>query len=151
MEIRRAQETDIPALEGMYGKLYDLLTQAGMPYELDRDALGEILATQLRSRMLRILVAEHEGACVGFLSAGISRIDRKFKGGLIGVIHDVFVEPSARKLGAASALLEEAEAWLREMGAKSVTCDIVVGNEGGHKFWASRGYGDVSFSAQKEL
>lgn len=151
MEIRQAQEADIPALEEMYGKLYELLAQAGMPYELDRDALGEILSAQIRSRMLRILVAEHEGICVGFLSAGLSRIDRKFKGGLIGVIHDVFVQPSARKLGAASALLEEAEAWMREAGATSVTCDIVVGNEDGHRFWASRGYGDVSFSAQKEL
>ena len=151
MNIRQAQEADIPALERMYGTLYDMLTEAGMPYELDSDALSEILSAQIRSRMLRLLVAEHEGACVGFLSAGISRIDRKFKGGLIGVIHDIFVEPSARKLGAASALLEKAECWMREAGAKAVKCDIVVGNEGGHRFWASHGYGDVSVSAQKEL
>ncbi len=151
MIIRPAQEADLPVLERMYAELYDMLSGVGMPYELDRDALADILSAQIRSRLFRLLLAENDGVCIGFISAGVSRIDRKFKGGLVGVVNDIFVEPSARKSGAAAALLEEAESWMRESGAKSVKCDIIVGNEGGHKFWTAHGYSDVSFSAHKEL
>lgn len=148
--IRQAVDADIDALVRMYGALYDMLSRQGMPYLLDRERTRDVLSAQIRSKLFCILVAEREQP-QGFISASVSRIDRKLQGALVGVVNDIYLEPAARGEGTASALLLKAEAWMRAAGAASVQCDVVVGNEIGHRFWRAHGYQDVSVSTYKKL
>lgn len=152
MNIRRADESDLKDIIAMYELLYSQLQSQGMPYELDPEQTFSSLTTQIRSKLFCILIAEDDSQNkLGFLSSSVSRIDRKLRGGLVGVINDVYLYPAGRGGGTASALLSEAEAWMRESGAQSAKCDVVVGNDEGLRFWHRHGYADVSISIHKSL
>ncbi|HBR08726.1 MAG TPA: hypothetical protein DD735_07515 [Clostridiales bacterium] len=151
MVIRRAEDADIGALMGMYRRLYAHLKACGLCYEPDFEQIENALSAQIRARLFCVLVAEGGGGLAGFISAAVSRVERRFKGGLVGVINDLYIEPSARGTGAASALADAAETWMRESGAESARCDIVAGNAGGFAFWHGRGYADASVAARKSL
>jgi L-amino acid N-acyltransferase YncA len=151
MAIRAAREGDLEAVLSLYVKLYDTLMGLGMRYELDGEKLREMLPSQMKSKLCHILVSEEDGEINGFISASVSRIERRLKGGLVGVINDIYVETQSRGKGTASELLKNAEEWMRSSGAQSATCDIVVGNENGRGFWRAQGYEDMSISTFKPL
>lgn len=152
MVVRRAEDADIDVITSMYSELYKYLQTCGLRHEADIEQIKNSLKSQIRSKLFCILVAEDgEKRLSGFISASVGRIDRRLRGGIIGIVNDIYVRPSERLSGAASALLDTAEGWMRESGAQSVTCDIIAGNEQGLKFWHKRGYANVSISAQKML
>lgn len=56
------------------------------------------------------------------------------------VIHRMVVDPEARRLGVASALMECAEDWARAQGARTAHVDTYTHNEKMQTFFLSRGF-----------
>ena len=154
MLIRTARESDLDALAGLYKDLYDTLDGFGLPFSLDSSSIKDILSVILRSKLCRILVAENEGAVCGFLTAGISRMDRKLKylgESTIGMIHDVYIAPEHRKKRIAAQMLNEAEAWFRDNGVKIIECNILMENHVSAAFFNKNGYKELARIVYKEL
>ncbi len=154
MRIRKAQETDLPALFTLYDRLYDTLSGFGLPFSLNSDEMKGVLGAMLKSRFCLITVAEEDGRIVGFLSAGISRMDRKlqFQGqNMIGIVSDIYVEPALRGKGVAKELLACAEDWFRENGIGLIESYVVMENHASAAFFKKHGYSDMSRLMMKTL
>lgn len=154
MVIRKAEERDIPEIVRLHGEMYETLARCGFPYALDDEALLEVIATLQRSRLCCLMVAEEEGRVVGFISAALTRLDRKLKNedkSPVGIINDVYTVPEVRGRGTAAALCAAAEDWMRENGVLRCRAEIVSGNENAFAFWKKLGYTDMYTVVSKEL
>lgn len=125
VRIRRAVPADLPAL----GRLGALLLD--VHYGFDRlrflspgagvaDGYARFLGTQLAEADSLVLVAERDGAIVGYVYAGIEPYSWKELRDEAGFIHDVVVASEGRGAGAATALMEAAFEWMRGRGAVRV-------------------------------
>ena len=85
-----------------------------------------------------VMVAEQDGALVGFLCAHISR--SMCYQTARGEIRELFVSPMYRKLGVGRGLLEEAERYFWEKRISVVTLYTSVSNAGAQTFYERCGY-----------
>src|SRR5512138_4041307 len=74
---------------------------------------GRFLVSQASNPNSLVLVAEHEGTVVGYIFADVEPTNWMELRGPCGVIQDVYVDASARKLGAGRALMLAAIDWIR--------------------------------------
>jgi GNAT superfamily N-acetyltransferase len=123
--IRRASETDLPAL----GKLGASLLLLHHAFDPDRfmappadpeGAYAWFLGTQLQEVDVAVFVAERGGAVIGYVYAALEPQSWKELRDEAGFIHDVVVAEEARRLGIASTLIDKACEWLRSIGAPRV-------------------------------
>lgn len=140
--IRAATIEDIEQLSGMYCNMYDILFSYGMPYKLNKEAIGEVLMLQLRARTGKHFVAEKNGQLVGFVSVDVLRMDRRlsYKNNVIGHIKDIYVSSDAGRTGIGGRLLEKAEDWAKENGASIIECNVIADNEPAQNFWSGSRY-----------
>ena len=99
---------------GLYRALYDHLEGHGLAFRLEEEGLESSLRTMLRSERCFLAVAEEGEELVGFLCAGVTRMDRKLSyggGNTLGLIHDLYLTPPARKQGLAGELLGRRNGW----------------------------------------
>jgi GNAT superfamily N-acetyltransferase len=84
------------------------------------------------------LVAEADGALHALVWA-------KCDAGQTGVVNlfQMWVAPEARGRGVAAAVLRDAIAWARSIGAHSVRLGVVEGNEAAARLYARAGFRDV--------
>ena len=96
--------------------------------------------SQLGQPGVLLLVAEREGAVVGYLYG--SREGRDWARLLDphGAIHDLFVDPGARHRGVARALLDEAAAHFRREGLLQVVLSSASSNVEGQALFRKLGY-----------
>ena len=85
-----------------------------------------------------IFLAVVDGAIVGFtqLYPSYSSVSMK----RLWVLNDLFVTPDARKSGAGRALLERAERWAAETGAKGLTLSTQITNRGAQRLYEACGW-----------
>lgn len=87
-----------------------------------------------------LLVAEAEGALVGFLVGACETSIRIYTLREFGFIHDVWVEPAWRGRGIAGALVDGAMERFAAMGVKQVRLETAAENEAARRLFASRGF-----------
>jgi len=123
--IRRAESRDASSL----GRLGAALVRAHHAFDAQRfltpgpqleDGYAHFLGVQLAAADVAIFVAEQAGAIVGYIYAGVEPYSWKELRDVAGFIHDVIVEPEARRLGVATRLIETAAAWLTARGVPRV-------------------------------
>jgi ribosomal protein S18 acetylase RimI-like enzyme len=109
-------------------------------YEIDHEAFTEKIAYShlelqyyLRLRKCRTLVAEDDGAIVGFV-IGCSE-PRK-----IGHIISIDVTPHRQRQHIGSRLLAEIEAWLWQKGAEVIYLETPIDDTGARGFYDKHGY-----------
>jgi len=56
------------------------------------------------------------------------------------ILNDMFVDPEARKLGIGQLLLQKAEDYARETGAKSIVLETAPDNYTAQKLYEKNGY-----------
>lgn len=95
-----------------------------------------VLAKTLESSDDEIAVGTLDGSVVGY---GIVRIERLADGGLLGVIHDVYVEPAARELGVGEALMTYLLDWCKAAGCFGVDSLALPGDRETKNFFESFG------------
>jgi ribosomal protein S18 acetylase RimI-like enzyme len=83
-------------------------------------AYGKFLASQIGQPERLVLVAEREGAVVGYVFGGMESFDYMSLRGPAGVLYDLVVDPTHRRQGIGAALLKAAFADLKKRGAPRV-------------------------------
>jgi GNAT superfamily N-acetyltransferase len=143
--IRRATPDDAPAL----GRLGALLLRAHYQFDPQRfmapgrnpeAGYGAFLRSQLGDDDVVVFVAERDGQAIGYVYAGLEPRSWKELRDACGFIHDVAVEESGRRAGAASALVDAAVEWLRGRGAPRAILWTAEPNEAAQKLFARRGF-----------
>jgi ribosomal protein S18 acetylase RimI-like enzyme len=156
MVIRRATREDRAAL-GHLGAL--LMT---MHYEFDRqrflapgehaeEGYADFLVSQLDDPDTLVLVAERDGAVVGYCYAGIEPLSWKELRDRAGFIHDLLIDPAARGQGAGEALMHAATAWFRERGLPRVMLWAAAGNAPALELFRKAGFRQTMTEMTLEL
>src|SRR5262245_41711726 len=101
---------------------------------------GRFLVSQIAHPESLVLVAEHEGAVVGYLFADVERTNWMELRGPCGVIHDIYVDESARQLGAGRGLMQAAVEWIHAHGRSQVVLMTKTKNESAQRLFARFGF-----------
>jgi GNAT superfamily N-acetyltransferase len=154
--IRPARPADVPALGRFGAQLFvqhfesDRLRFMTPPGHLE-EGYGGFLATQLDRDDVVVLVAEHDGILVGYVYAGVAPLDWMQLRDEAGFIHDVFVEPAARREGVATALVEAAAEWLAGRGMPRVMLWTAARNEAARRFFERLGFRHTMTEMTREV
>ena len=144
---RRATRPDRDAAVALWTALHREHEALDARYRLADDA-AERWAADFRewadSDADRIWLAEHHGEPVGLLTAHLYTPAPTFAEALMVYVDDLYVAPSARRLGAASGLMDEARAWAYGAGATDIRAGVLAGNAAARAFWAGQGAADFS-------
>ena len=154
--IRKATKGDLPAL----GRLGALLLRTHFQFDSTRfmapggdpeAGYAWFLGTQLAEQDVVVLVAERQGAVVGYVYAGLEAQSWKELREASGFIHDVVVDERGRRTGVATALMEAAADWLRDHGAPRVMLWTAEQNEGAQRLFERLGFRRTMVEMTREL
>jgi ribosomal protein S18 acetylase RimI-like enzyme len=154
--IRLANESDLPSL----GRLGALLLKTHYGFDQKRfmapransaEGYAWFLGSQLKEKDAVVFVAEHAGAVVGYVFAGIEPASWKELRERAGFIHDVVVDDARRRSGIASALVEAAIGWLREQGVPRVVLWTAEQNPAAQHLFTRLGFRRTMIEMTREL
>lgn len=143
--IRRAEPRDRDAL-GRLGALlvqthHDLDPRRFMkPTQRTAEGYGSWLVSQIDADGVIVLVAEVDGAVVGYTYAGLEGNDWMALRGPAGVLHDIVVDPAFRGQGIGHELLDATMAALEQRGAPQLVLWTAEGNAVAQALFASVGF-----------
>ena len=155
LTIRPATRGDSPAL----GRLGALLVKVHHEYDRDRfiapgpqaeRGYAGFLASQLGKEDAVILVAEQDGAVVGYAYAGLEGQDWMALRGPAGVIYDLIVDPERRGQGVGGRLLDAALEALSARGAPRTVLFTATRNEGAQRLFARAGFRPTMIEMTRE-
>jgi len=101
---------------------------------------GRFLVSQLANPNSLVMVAEHGGAVVGYIYADVESTNWMELRGPCGVVHDVYVDEAARRLGAGRELMRAAIAWIRSKGRSQVVLLTKTRNEHAQNLFTALGF-----------
>lgn len=148
--VRAANNEDLPAILGMLSRL----AAAHQGHDPARFVVAPDIAAVYRAWLeparegagVLALVAELQGpdgsdvTVVGYMIAeSIEGEPRYWASGCV-YVHDLFVEPEARRNGVGEAMLSRAKAWAREIGVGQVRALVGGWNTGGREFFGREGF-----------
>lgn len=143
--IRRAEARDARAL----GRLGAALVRAHHAFDAHRfltpgrgleEGYAHFLRTQLEQEDVAIFVAERAGAIIGYVYAGVEPRSWKELRDVAGFIHDVVVDPSARRSRVGTRLVETAAAWLASRGVPRVMLWAAEKNHDAQRLFEQLGF-----------
>jgi ribosomal protein S18 acetylase RimI-like enzyme len=143
--IRPATPADARAI----GRLGALLVRTHHDFDPQRflaatasteDGYGSFLRSQLREPNIIVLVAEREGAVLGYTYAGIEGVDYMSLRGPAGVLYDIVVDPAERGHGIGRMLLDATLVALEARGAPRVVLSTAERNEPAQRLFARAGF-----------
>jgi GNAT superfamily N-acetyltransferase len=134
-EIRviRAELEDLEALVPLFDGYRRFYRQPS-----DTQGARAFLAERLKRNESVVFAAVQDGALVGFtqLYPLFSSVSMK----RLWVLNDLFVASAARRSGAGRALLERAERWAAETGAKGLTLSTEITNLAAQRLYEACGW-----------
>ena len=156
MIVRRAVLDDSEAL----GRLGALLMD--VHYNFDRRrflAPGEdaaagyarFLVSRLHDADCAVFVAELDGSVVGYCYAGVEPLSWKELRDEAGFIHDLALDPSARRRGAGKALVDAAIEWFRERNQARVMLWTSPANDAARHLFEQSGFRPTMIEMTREL
>jgi ribosomal protein S18 acetylase RimI-like enzyme len=154
--IRPAMPADLPEL----GRLGALLIR--MHHDLDpkrfiaatphtEGGYASFLRTQLDEEKVVVLVAERDGALVGYTYAGLEGWDYMALRGPAGAVYDIVVDPAHRGQGVGRMLLDATLAALTAKGAPRVVLSTAERNEAAQRLFAGAGFRRTMLEMTREL
>lgn len=130
--VRSARFTDTPALAR-------LLTELGYPQ--DREQAEAQLTQWVGNPRGTVLVADHDGACAGFIAA--HAIPYFHRPGSFARVVALAVDRDRRRSRVGRQLLTAAETWAAERGCREVEITSSRSRDEAHAFYRALGYVDV--------
>ncbi|MFW2387678.1 MAG: N-acetyltransferase family protein [Polyangiales bacterium] len=158
IEVREAGGPDRNALLGFHRSLYQahrdrVVSEADRPLIEYRDydlVLSEDLQSLLRDRNSHILIAESEGAAVGYITGRVVVEPRRLLSRK-GVVEDWFVEEEARGAGVGALLLRELEHRFAGAGCEVVESATWSGNDGARRAHDALGFQEIRVMYRKRI
>ena len=153
---RPAAPADLPAL----GRLGALLVRLHHGFDAERfiaatprteAGYASFLATQLDEPSVVVLVAERDGAVLGYTYAGVEGYDYMALRGPAGVLYDIVVDPAHRAEGVGRLLLDATLAALAARGAPRVVLSTAARNEPAQRLFARAGFRRTMVEMTREL
>lgn len=156
MKVRSARPEDAEAM----GRLGALLVSEHHRFDPKRfiaplpqlqERYGEFLASQIVRPEMVVLVAERDGVLVGYSYGGMEGNDYMALRGPAGVIYDLIVEPTERRTGVGSALMDATIAALRSLGAPRVLLFTAEKNKIAQAMFERAGFRRTMVEMTREL
>jgi ribosomal protein S18 acetylase RimI-like enzyme len=142
--IRPATRADLPAaarLAARLVRLHHAFDQRRFFLPDDVEAgYGWWFGQELDREQVVLLVAEQQGAIVGYCYGRLEERDWNQLLDACGAIHDVWVEEHARRGGVASRLIEAMVAGLQAKGAPRVVLHTAAGNDTAQRLFERLGF-----------
>jgi GNAT superfamily N-acetyltransferase len=154
--VRRATRADLPAL----GRLGAHLMRVHFAFDRRRfvapgdhpeAGYAHFLGSQLAVKDAVVLVAERDGAVVGYVFAGIEPFSWKELREAAGFVHDVVVDEEARHAGVATALMEAAAGWVKAQGVASLMLWTAAPNVGAQHLFERLGFRRTMIEMTRDL
>lgn len=152
--VRPAAPGDAPALGRMGGAL------ARLHHDFDRERFmlpdgveagyAWWLGREMKSDEAVILVAERGGEAVGYAYGRLEERDWNALRDACGVLHDLWVDESARRTGAGAMLLEAMVRRLGAKGAPRVVLSTAAKNESAQRLFARFGWRPTMLEMTRE-
>jgi ribosomal protein S18 acetylase RimI-like enzyme len=112
---------------------------------------AEFIGSQLDKPGVIVLVAEREGAVVGYTYAGLEGFDFMALRGPAGAIYDIIVDEERRRQGVGGRLLEAAIEALAAKGAPRVLLSTAQKNVGAQSLFERSGFRRTMIEMTREL
>jgi ribosomal protein S18 acetylase RimI-like enzyme len=112
---------------------------------------GGYLGTQLDKRDVIVLVAERNGAVVGYTYAGLEGLDYMALRGPAGAFYDIVVDPAERRRGTGQALLDATIVELKTRGAPRVVLSTAERNDSAQRLFTRAGFRRTMIEMTREL
>lgn len=144
--IRRATLEDLPVLVAMGARFRSETAYAGL---VDQDGAQLEALTRFLLEHGAVFVAQIRLEVIGMLAATVVR--HPVDGALTGSEIAWWIEPEFRGGSAAVRLLEAAEAWAKNMGARRFQMVAPTANARVGELYRRRGYAEVETTWQREL
>jgi GNAT superfamily N-acetyltransferase len=156
--IRRATRADLPSL----GRLGALLMRIHHDFDAKRfmmpggnpeEGYSWFLGEQLEQDDAVVLVATRldGGEVIGYAYAGLEPMSWRELREACGFVHDVAVDPTARREGVATALMQAAIDWLKQHGAPRVVLWTAARNNTARQLFAQLGFRETMVEMTREL
>ena len=115
------------------------------------DGYQWFFSRELNASAARILVSEDQGVIAGYAYATLEDRDWNDLLDACGKLNDIYVDASARRRGAARALVDAVFAWFRENNAPRVVLLSAWQNPQAHAFFESLGFRRTMLEMTAEL
>ncbi len=153
--IRPARKSDQAAL-GRYGgalmrQHHDADPRRFITTDRPEAGYGRYLVSQIEEPESLVLVAERAGEVVGYLYAGLEPMSWMQLREACGFIHDVYVDPGARRQSIGERLVQAAIAWFEAKGQPRVLLWSAEGNETAQRLFARLGFRRTMVEMTREL
>ena len=154
--VRRATAADAEAM----GRLAALLVRLHHEFDPQRfipaspdtpRGYGRYLRSQQDEPDVVMLVAERDGAVVGYTYAALEGFDYMALRGPAGALHDIVVDPAHRGQGVGGLLLEATVSALAARGAPRVVLSTAERNESAQRLFARSGFRRTMIEMTREV
>src|SRR5438270_10275455 len=154
--VRRAAPADVTTI----GRLGALLVRTHHDFDPQRfmaatprteQAYGSFLGTQLEEPNIVVLVAERDGAVIGYTYAGVEGSDYMSLRGPAGVLYDIVVDPAHRRHGVGRMLLDATMEALKSRGAPRVVLSTAERNTAAQRLFDRAGFRRTMIEMTREL
>lgn len=158
IEVRKAHSGDHQALLGFHRSLYQdhrdrVVAGEDLPLVEYRDydrVLVDDLDALMRAQDSHVLVAESEGAAIGYITGRVTVEARRVLARR-GVVEDWYVVPGSRGSGAGALLLREIEKCFVAAGCEMIESATWAGNEGARRAHDALGFREIRVMYRKRL
>ncbi len=144
VQVRLATEADRESLGRFGGALMRQHHEADplrfIQVEHPEAGYGRFLVSRLTDPNSLVMVAEYAGAVVGYVYAAVESTNWMELRGPAGVVHDVYVDEAARRLGAGRELMRAAIEWIRSEGRTQVVLLTKTRNEHAQHLFTALGF-----------
>jgi ribosomal protein S18 acetylase RimI-like enzyme len=112
---------------------------------------GQFLVSQVERPDMVVLVAERDGAAVGYVYGGMEGNDYMALRGPAGVVYDLVVDPAHRRQGVGTRLLDAALGDLARLGAPRAVLFTAEKNHVARGMFAKAGFRRTMIEMTREL
>jgi ribosomal protein S18 acetylase RimI-like enzyme len=143
VEVRPLQRDEYETLRALrLGMLEDAPDAFTITFESERGKPNawwrDRLAATVNDPNRLVLVAEIDGEAVGSALGVIDAFDKH-----LAHLYALWVAPSARRAGTATALVDTIFAWARKHGAQTIELSVTIGNEPACNLYKRQGFTDT--------
>jgi ribosomal protein S18 acetylase RimI-like enzyme len=121
------------------------------PWHQLAEGYSEFLNAESKRPGVIVLVAEDAGRAAGYVYAAVEPLSWQELRDEAGVIHDLFVDDSARGRGIAARLVEAAVGWLREQGMPRVIIHTAEKNVAAQQLFDRLGFRRTMVEMTREV